>query len=294
MAQRAQVHDLNRRQQLPATPPPHPSRASLFMASCCALFSTVSGADTPRCAAESLGARDIARCCAARVTALWFQSLGRSLMGEPPRMAASRGLLGPGAAPGRPGRKPRAARRSWSWSAHDPERCAAAHQHLQLALADARARAYKLERMLNQGLARGLTVMTARGATGSVASVVHGPRWSPDGSPVRLPTRYRTRVRFRAAAGLFSVVLNWFTCCRRCLGVGASPPPPRRFSAGLSGSRSRVCPSVSVGAPPGAAPAAAPGLPQPLVSRGSSPAIYALQRREAAGAPTPPEFETVL
>lgn len=100
-------------------------------------------------------------------------------------MAASRRLLGPG--PGRPGRKPRAPR--WSWSAHDPERCAAAHKHLQLALADARARADKLERMLNHGLARGLTAMTARGAMGSVASVVHGPRWSPDGSPVRLPTR---------------------------------------------------------------------------------------------------------
>lgn len=127
-----------------------------------------------------------------------FQSLGRSLMGEPPRMAPSRRLLGPGLGlepglgPG-PGRKPaRGSRWSerWShgWSAHDPERCAAAHKHLQLALADARARADKLERMLNQGLAARLTAMS-HGAMGSAASVVHGPRWSPDGSPVRLPSR---------------------------------------------------------------------------------------------------------
>ncbi|KAK3915188.1 Glutamate receptor ionotropic, NMDA 2B [Frankliniella fusca] len=239
-ALRAQIVDLNRRHALPAPPPPPsgpgpgpglppPSRMGMYMASCCALFST---------------------------------SLGRSLMGDPPRMAPARRLL---AGPRGPGRGPRSRMGALhvQLQPHDAERCAAAHKHLQAALADARARADKLERLLRAaqpqrggGLAgvvqsvvpqlRAFSTASVATVCSSRASVVHGPRWSPDGSPVRLPVS------------------------RRCAGVGGVPAPPA-------------------------------GQPRPGPGSGSttphhhlnSAAAYAL-RHEAVGAPTPPEFETVL
>ncbi|KAE8747794.1 hypothetical protein FOCC_FOCC005406 [Frankliniella occidentalis] len=230
---RAQLVDLNRRQDLrkpsgapgPEPPPPPPSRVGMYMASCCALFST---------------------------------SLGRSLMGEPPRMAPARRLLLAGPL----GAHEQNQLHGLRAQPHDPERCTAAHKHLQAALADARARADKLERMLRgaqqqrgfQGVVQSVVPQMRAFSTASVAtvcsraSVVHGPRWSPDGSPVRLPAS------------------------RRCAGVGGVPTQPA--------SHSRGCP-------------AAPSPGQPTHHHLNSAAAYAL-RHEAAGAPTPPEFETVL